>query len=218
MEISKDKITTVLRVARKAAVNPYVIGGILGTAVFAADQLFKSSVEMQDDANFPHDPVMDKDAAHMEFEKRHNPGICGGVLADKPKASLALTATGLAMAGASLAFRRKEDFIGKISDMVVIGGAASNLYDKVKRGYVVDYIHVKKGPLSRLVFNIADVAIAAGAATGTATRARTEMKRLEAAEEKRPGCAGKFCSTALSELKQRAARMFRKEDEDGSEE
>ena len=201
MEISKGKIKTAIRVARKCAVNPYVIGGILGTAVFAADQIFKSSIEMQDDTNFPHDPAVEKDAVRVEFEKKHNPGICGGVLADHPRASTMLSATGLILAGASLALRRKKDFIGKVSDMVVIGGAASNLYDKMKRGYVVDYIHAKKGPLSRLVFNIADVAIVAGTVAGSVSRALTGRRRIAARIEQKPRYA------VLPELKQRTVQL-----------
>ena len=41
---------------------------------------------------------------------------------------------------------------------LVIWGAFSNLYDRLYRGYVVDYIHI--GPLP--VMNISDIAIVAG--------------------------------------------------------
>ncbi len=42
---------------------------------------------------------------------------------------------------------------------LVAGGAAGNLLDRAVRGYVVDFIHVHGWP----IFNVADVAIAAGA-------------------------------------------------------
>lgn len=50
----------------------------------------------------------------------------------------------------------------------LLGGAFSNTYDRMKRGYVVDYfsIHLEKGPLkgiSKVVFNIADFCIMIGA-------------------------------------------------------
>jgi len=184
MEVSKEKIRCALKLVRKAGTNPYVIGGILGASVFAVDQIFKSSVEMQDDTNFPHDAAVENGPDNIEFDKKHNPGICGGAIGSKPVVATAVNAGGMVAAGMSLALRRKEDKVGKVADMVVIGGAASNLYDRVKRGYVVDYLHVKKGPLSKIVFNIADAAIAAGALIGSATRTVLEVKEQRALEAK----------------------------------
>jgi signal peptidase II len=43
---------------------------------------------------------------------------------------------------------------------LVIGGAIGNVVDRLARGYVVDFIHVRMWP----VFNVADVAICAGGA------------------------------------------------------
>lgn len=47
----------------------------------------------------------------------------------------------------------------------LLGGAFSNTYDRLKRKYVVDYFsfHVKWAPLSRIVFNLSDFCIMAGA-------------------------------------------------------
>lgn len=47
----------------------------------------------------------------------------------------------------------------------LLGGAYSNTYDRLKRKYVVDYFsfNVKWTPLRRIVFNLADFCIAAGA-------------------------------------------------------
>lgn len=48
---------------------------------------------------------------------------------------------------------------------LVLGGAFSNTYDRLKRKYVVDYISfdVKWKPLRNIVFNLADLAIITGA-------------------------------------------------------
>jgi len=47
---------------------------------------------------------------------------------------------------------------------LLLGGAFSNTYDRLKRKYVVDYISLKvKGKLGTLVFNIADFCIMIGA-------------------------------------------------------
>lgn len=47
----------------------------------------------------------------------------------------------------------------------LLGGAYSNTYDRLKRKYVVDYFswNVKWAPLGRIVFNLSDFCIMAGA-------------------------------------------------------
>ena len=48
---------------------------------------------------------------------------------------------------------------------LLLGGAFSNTYDRIKKGYVVDYIVFAKAPsvIRNIVFNIADFAIIIGA-------------------------------------------------------
>lgn len=47
----------------------------------------------------------------------------------------------------------------------LLGGAYSNTYDRIKRGYVVDYLNFPKSPcgIKRIVFNISDFCIMLGA-------------------------------------------------------
>ena len=47
----------------------------------------------------------------------------------------------------------------------LLGGAYSNTYDRMKRGYVVDYLNFPKTPgrLKNIVFNMADFSILIGA-------------------------------------------------------
>ncbi len=47
---------------------------------------------------------------------------------------------------------------------LLLGGAVSNTYDRLRRNYVVDYFSFRTGfkPLDRIVFNLADFAIMAG--------------------------------------------------------
>lgn len=48
---------------------------------------------------------------------------------------------------------------------LLLGGAYSNTYDRVKRGYVVDYLNFPKlpGRIKHIVFNISDFCIMIGA-------------------------------------------------------
>lgn len=48
-------------------------------------------------------------------------------------------------------------------ELLVLGGALSNLYDRLIHGGVVDFILLRYGSLSFPVFNIADTAIVCGA-------------------------------------------------------
>jgi signal peptidase II len=60
----------------------------------------------------------------------------------------------------SLMRETKESSIDKLSLMLIIAGAASNLIDRLYYGYVADYIDLKYFT----VFNVADCMIVAGAA------------------------------------------------------
>ena len=53
----------------------------------------------------------------------------------------------------------------KIGLGLLLGGAFSNSYDRIKKGYVVDYLVFDKAPgfLKNVVFNISDFAIIIGA-------------------------------------------------------
>ena len=45
---------------------------------------------------------------------------------------------------------------------LIAGGGVSNLIDRVRYGYVVDFLNVGIGPLRTGIFNVADMAIMAG--------------------------------------------------------
>jgi lipoprotein signal peptidase len=53
---------------------------------------------------------------------------------------------------------RFQSHIGRIAIGSALGGAAGNLLDTWRRGFIVDFIDLRVWP----VFNVADVAIAAG--------------------------------------------------------
>ena len=68
--------------------------------------------------------------------------------------------------------RKKGHTAEKTGMMLLTGGALSNLYDRIMRGKVVDYLAVKSRwkILSRLTFNLGDVCIAAGALLAALSR------------------------------------------------
>ncbi len=55
--------------------------------------------------------------------------------------------------------RRKAEQVGYA---MLLGGSISNLWDRWKRGYVVDYIHVNAAYIKKIIFNFSDVCIVFG--------------------------------------------------------
>lgn len=51
-------------------------------------------------------------------------------------------------------------FLAKIALCILLAGAIGNFLDRIFRGYVIDFLHIKVK--KSLVFNIADIAIACG--------------------------------------------------------
>lgn len=136
----------------------------LGGAVFTADQLLKASIERQADETFPRDVEGTNGA--LRYEKYHNEGFMFGTFREEPELVKFFPALCTALMAGRLSelCGRKERHAEKIGLMLLISGALSNLYDRFARGYVVDYLSIKKGFLKKIVLNLGDIAIFAGSA------------------------------------------------------
>ena len=62
-----------------------------------------------------------------------------------------------------VAFSRKLAASQAIMISLIVGGGISNLIDRLLQGSVTDFLNIGLGPLRTGIFNIADVAIMAGA-------------------------------------------------------
>ncbi|WP_448585517.1 signal peptidase II [Thermaurantiacus sp.] len=60
--------------------------------------------------------------------------------------------------------RRERRAPEQVALALVLGGAIGNIIDRVRLGYVIDFIHLHLGRWSFYVFNVADAAITAGVA------------------------------------------------------
>lgn len=108
----------------------------------------------------------------VKLYQRRNRGFPFGILEGHPETVKLLPAavTGF-LAGALFAGGKKEQGRGrKLSLAFLIAGALSNLFDRMKRGYVVDYLHVDIMPIRKIVFNLADVFIFIGVSIYTFLR------------------------------------------------
>jgi signal peptidase II len=105
--------------------------------------------------------------AALRFQLSKNPGGVASFLRDAPDAvriPFFFAATALAII-AMIHFWRKLG--GSETSMRLLGGALGNLVDRVRYGYVIDFIDVhaawRGSDVHWPTFNVADVAICAGA-------------------------------------------------------
>ena len=100
-----------------------------------------------------------------------NPGAAFGILADgNPwlRSAILIGVSGLVLlfVVSALWGYRNTSFTGiaaRLALALILGGALGNLYDRVLRGTVTDFIEVYHGAWSFPAFNVADSAITVGA-------------------------------------------------------
>lgn len=95
-----------------------------------------------------------------------NRGITFGLLrGDGAWSAIILAAVALAVVAALLVWlRRAERALVAIALGCIAGGAVGNVLDRLRLGYVVDFIHAHAFGWSWYVFNVADAAIVCGVA------------------------------------------------------
>lgn len=137
---------------------------VLIAAVLFVDLSIKDTIEHTEGDAFPKD--VEGTGGMVSLHKVHNPGLPFGRLAESPQLvrEIPLAVTSAAAGILMWLMPRKGNRIQKLGLALTIGGAASNLYDRFRRGYVVDYINVRMGKLKQVIFNLGDVCILLGSA------------------------------------------------------
>lgn len=135
----------------------------LTLAIFQLDWAVKEKVEYQmkkgDEKPLFHGKVT--------LQKLHNDGLAGGKHKEYlPKVTClsAVLILGMVVKFFHLLGRSGRN-LQKLGCSLLIGGSLSNLYDRCKKKYVVDYIRFQTPwkRLNHLVFNLSDFFIMAGA-------------------------------------------------------
>jgi signal peptidase II len=112
----------------------------------------------------------------LRLDYAENPGAFLGMGADWPPEWRAALFTGAAFAGifvvGGLAWRLRDVPGALVGLALFAAGSLSNLVDRVAYGGVVDFLNVGIGSLRTGIFNLADVAILAGAALVVAYSSR----------------------------------------------
>ncbi len=128
--------------------------------VFGTDYLVKEKIEKQ-----PDNLKKTYCKGHLVIRKLHNHGLAGGRLSQKPKRVLWITTAATALGcGYLFGSRNMQGSMERIGSSLLLGGALSNLSDRFRKGYVVDYLHFPKafGKIGKLVFNLSDFCILIG--------------------------------------------------------
>jgi len=127
---------------------------VLATAVFALDQGTKAWAEHNLSVGLSRPLLGDV----VRLTRVHNPGGAFGLFPEHTWAFIAVSAVVVAVLGAILIFGRWRG-LARVGGAVLLGGAAGNLVDRVRWGYVLDFLEVPGFP----IINVADAAIVVGA-------------------------------------------------------
>ena len=101
------------------------------------------------------------------IRKYHNKGAMLNLGQKYPRvvAALSVALTALMAVAFVCSLGQRGNGLLRAGLAFLLGGAFCNTYDRLKRGYVVDYLTFRVGwkPLGRVVFNLSDFAIMVGA-------------------------------------------------------
>ena len=135
----------------------------LMAAVFAADQWMKDRMENTLLAG----ETKKLWKGRILLRIHHNRGVMMNIGQAKQKfvAVISVILTVVSVVFFLLSLGQKGNHLLHIGLALLLGGAFSNTYDRLKRKYVVDYfsLGVKWSPLRNVVFNMADFCIMMGA-------------------------------------------------------
>lgn len=152
----------------------WLIGGLA-----ALDLGVKQVIEDQEDETFPRDLPSAK--GWIKLYKNHNGGFPFGFLEKRPQLVKGVPLMVVsALAGALVALMdRKDSLLEKLGLAIAIGGAISNIYDRIFRGYVVDYFSIQWKGLKNVVFNLGDIFIFLGGMMVAADQVMKSLKEMK---------------------------------------
>lgn len=129
---------------------------LIAVGVFITDFIIKDYIDRKKEENKPEEILEGKIILH----KVYNKGAIFGLGSKKPEFTTGISVgVGAATLIAYLHLLLKSGYgLLKLGLSFVVGGAASNIYDKIVKKQVVDYfsINTKIKKVKRIVFNISD--------------------------------------------------------------
>lgn len=129
--------------------------------IFLMESLVKNYIEKN--KNFEQEEeILD---GNITIQKFHNRGVAMNFLEKKPHLILGITGAmiGVLLVIFGYVLPKKGNILTKIGLSLLLGGALSNLTDRIMKGYVTDYFSFTKiKQLKNIVFNLADMFIFVG--------------------------------------------------------
>jgi signal peptidase II len=143
---------------------PRLAYALIAAGVFVADQVTKGLVE----SRIPPFLVVPVIPHFFNLTNTKNPGAAFGLFADSPtpwKTAFLVVVSALLIATViSVVWRsRRLDWQAGLGLSLILGGALSNLADRIRFGRVVDFLDLYFRNYHWYTFNVADSAIVVGA-------------------------------------------------------
>lgn len=136
---------------------------LLIAIVLLADQGMKDIVERTEGEKFPK--AIEETGGMVVLHKNHNDGFPFGFLGKYPVLvkQIPIMVVSAAAGVFGWLYGRRGHSVEKLGFAMLLGGGLSNLYDRLVRGYVVDYFSIQWKKLKNVVFNLGDLFVFAGA-------------------------------------------------------
>ncbi|WP_167955969.1 signal peptidase II [Anaerosporobacter faecicola] len=131
---------------------------IIAIAIFTTELVIKNKIEKTKKMN-EEEEILD---GKIIVTRYHNKGAMLNFL--EKNTQIVIFISGLLLGSLLFLFGmlipKKDNKVLKFALALLIGGASSNVYDRIRRGYVVDYFSFHW--LKDVVFNIADLFVMVG--------------------------------------------------------
>ena len=131
--------------------------------LFGLDFLLKERVEAQKPEEFPRD--LEGTGGKIRLYRNHNQGFCFGFLKEKAELVRQIPIVITSAAAGILAWlltHKKSTLPERLGFTLITAGGLSNLCDRLRKGYVVDYFSFQVKWLEKVVFNLGDLFLFAG--------------------------------------------------------
>jgi len=137
---------------------------VIAAGIFVADQVTKALVE----ALIPEHATVPVIPHFLNLDHTTNPGAVFGLFSDSPsplKTVLLIVVSSLLLALVIGLMWRSQHLgrVGGVGLALILGGALSNLFDRIRVGRVVDFLDVYYRGYHWYTFNLADASIVVGA-------------------------------------------------------
>lgn len=145
-------------------------------AVLLIDLGIKDTIEKEEPSIFPK--MAEGTKGLLMLHRNHNEGFPFGALKEKKELVKQLPLVVVSAVGGMFVwlYPQKGYIPEKTGMALIIGGGLSNLYDRIKRGYVVDYFSIQWKGLKKVVLNLGDICVFLGAAILLAAELLKTMK------------------------------------------